>query len=93
MNGTPTYRAATAEEHWAANALISLAFGRPVDQQGVDRSAPEDMRVLVGDGDELLAALHVGRLGQWWLGRQVPRPRCCGWRRRRTTAGGATRRR
>ena len=29
MNGTPTYRAATAEEHWAANALISLAFGRP----------------------------------------------------------------
>ena len=67
------YRVGTPEDHRPANALISLAFGNPgATQRGVDRSAPADMRVLAGQGGELLAALHTGRLGQWWLGHRVP---------------------
>jgi predicted acetyltransferase len=79
MTGTPVrdrspgYRIGTPEDHRPANALIALAFGKPeATQRFVDRSAPEDMRVVADDDGELVAALHTGRLGQWWLGRRVP---------------------
>jgi len=73
MSVEPVYRVGTADDHEPANALIMLAFGQPDRvKRGMEISAPEDMRLLVGADGQLVAAMHVGRLGQWWLGRQAP---------------------
>lgn len=66
------YRPAREDEHEAVGALMMLGFGRPQETAGyVERTRGGEFRVLDVDG-ELVAALRLGRLGQWWLGRRAP---------------------
>jgi predicted acetyltransferase len=50
--------------------VISLMVGVKVDQY-VERTLPEDFRVLEVDG-EIVSLLRLDRQAQWWLGRAIP---------------------
>ncbi len=67
------YRTITEDEHAAVAALIlHVGFGgTPPPEEYLRVAPPEQFRVL-DDAGELLSALRVSRLAQWWLGRAVP---------------------
>ncbi|HKE97405.1 MAG TPA: GNAT family N-acetyltransferase [Actinomycetes bacterium] len=70
--GQPVYRPAREDEHDTVAALMMLGFGQPQDAAGyAERSRGGEFRVLAAGG-ELVAALRLGRLGQWWQGRRAP---------------------
>jgi predicted acetyltransferase len=68
----PVYRPIADGEHAAVASLIMLGFGQPAEAASyAQRTRPDELRVL-DVGGEPVAALKLGRLGQWWLGRRAP---------------------
>jgi len=67
------YRTITEDEHAAvATLILHVGFGgTPPPEEYLRVAPPEQFRVL-DDAGELLSALRVSRLAQWWLGRAVP---------------------
>jgi len=67
------YRTIAEDEHAAVAALIlHVGFGGVPPTEEYLRIAPPDQFRVLADAGELLSALRVSHLAQWWLGRAVP---------------------
>jgi predicted acetyltransferase len=67
------YRTAAADEHAAVvDLIVHVGFGGAPPPEDYLKVAPVEQFRVLDDAGELLSALRVSRLAQWWLGRAVP---------------------